>query len=79
MHFLEIQDIDLAQQNPTAKRCHDLFGKVVYESLKEYGGPFASHSPVHVAACILDSHWDGKTILGHAALGGYTGMVIANV
>ncbi|KAG4304932.1 hypothetical protein PORY_001607 [Pneumocystis oryctolagi] len=71
----EIRDIDLAQQNPTAKRKCDLFGKVVYESLKEYGGPFASHYPVHVAACILDSHWDGRTILGHAALGGNSGMI----
>ncbi|KTW31583.1 hypothetical protein T552_00221 [Pneumocystis carinii B80] len=65
----EIRDVNLAQQNPKATRRDGLF-EITIESIREYGDVFKSESPVHVAACILDSHWDGKLILGHAALGG---------
>ncbi|QSL66901.1 hypothetical protein MERGE_001288 [Pneumocystis wakefieldiae] len=67
----EIRDVNLAQQNPASTNKGGLY-EIAIESIREYGGVFSSDSPVHIAACILDSHWDGKIILGHAALGGGT-------
>ncbi|EMR08586.1 hypothetical protein PNEG_03062 [Pneumocystis murina B123] len=69
----EIRDVNLAQQNPAATKKDGLY-EIALESIREYGDVFKSESPVHVAACILDSHWDGKMILGHAALGGGTDL-----
>lgn len=70
----EIQDPDVAQQNSNGKRTGDLFSWAL-DSLKEYGGPFTVNNGKEplIAACIyLDTHWDGKLIRGHAALGGGT-------
>ncbi|KAL3229121.1 putative zinc metalloproteinase [Nakaseomyces bracarensis] len=66
----EIRDIDVAQQNPNAKRSGDLFGMAM-DALRKYGGPFTQGEKPVMAACVfLDAHWDGKLIRGHAALGG---------
>ncbi|EDO16718.1 hypothetical protein Kpol_1003p23 [Vanderwaltozyma polyspora DSM 70294] len=68
----EIRDYDIAQQNPKAKDGGGLFG-VAMDALKKYGGPFTnSDKPVQAAVMFLDTHWDGKLITGHAALGGGT-------
>lgn len=66
----EIRDHDVAQQNSKGKNTGALFGWAM-DTLKNYGGPFApEHKPAQAACIFLDSHWDGKLITGHAALGG---------
>lgn len=66
----QIQDYDVAQQNSKGKNTGALYTWAL-EALRQYGGPFNAREKPAQAACIyLDSHWDGKLILGHAALGG---------
>lgn len=66
----EIRDPDVAQQNDKAKDQGGLFG-IAMDALKKYGGPFTQNEkPVQAACVFLDTHWDGKLIRGHAALGG---------
>ncbi|GMM56743.1 putative metalloendopeptidase [Maudiozyma humilis] len=66
----EIRDPNVAQQNSKGNNTGALFGWAM-DALRDYGGPFAPQQPPVQAACIyLDGHWDGKLILGHAALGG---------
>lgn len=66
----EIRDPNVAQQNSKGNNTGALFGWAM-DALRDYGGPFAPQEPPVQAACIyLDGHWDGKLILGHAALGG---------
>lgn len=66
----EIQDPDIAQQNSKGKNTGALFG-IAMDALKSYGGPFTNNEkPVQAACMFLDTHWDGKLIRGHAALGG---------
>lgn len=68
----EIQDPDIAQQNSKGKNTGALFG-IAMDALKSYGGPFTNNEkPVQAACMFLDTHWDGKLIRGHAALGGVT-------
>jgi hypothetical protein len=68
----EIRDVRRAQQskdrNDNLKNLFDF----VLEGL-EHTPPF--NKPCHVAALLLDSHWDAKkqVVLGHAALGGGAG------
>lgn len=68
----EIQDADIAQQNPKARDQGALFG-IFLEALQQYGGPF--DGPCWVAGLILDTKWDPKIklIRAHAALGGGSG------
>lgn len=68
----EIRDYNLAQQNPDASDAGGLFG-IAMDALKKYGAPFTGAAePVLAAVMFLDTHWDGKLITGHAALGGGT-------
>lgn len=66
----EIQDLDLAQQYPTAKKKGDLFG-IASDAVRAYFAPRPGQ-PQYVSCMFLDAHWDKKvgTIRGHAALGG---------
>ena len=66
----EIRDPDVAQQNSKGNNTGALFSWAM-DALKRYGGPFCPPLRPAQAACIyLDTHWDGKLITGHAALGG---------
>lgn len=66
----EIRDYNIAQQNSNASDAGGLFG-VAMDALKRYGGPFTQQSkPVQAAVMFMDTHWDGKLITAHAALGG---------
>lgn len=68
----EIRDYNLAQQNPDASDAGGLFG-IAIDALQKYGGPFTDTAkPVQAAVMFLDTHWDGKLITAHAALGGGT-------
>lgn len=71
----EIRDLDLAQQNPNAKKSGDLFG-IAAEAVKDYFKPLPGQKQ-YVTVLILDAHWDkgAKTITGHAALGGGVGEI----
>ena len=71
----EIRDLDLAQQNPKAKRSGDLFG-LASEAVRDYFKPLPGQKQ-YVSVLILDAHWDkaSKTITGHAALGGGGGEI----
>jgi hypothetical protein len=71
----EIRDLDLAQQNPKAKRNSDLFG-IALEAVKEYFKPMPGQKQ-YCSVLILDAHWDSaaKIITGHAALGGGSGEI----
>ncbi|KAL3426185.1 zinc metalloproteinase [Phlyctema vagabunda] len=66
----EIRELDLAQQNPEAKRKGELF-EIASQAVKDYFKPMPGQKQ-YVSVLILDSHWDkdAKTITGHAALGG---------
>lgn len=71
----EIRDYNIAQQNPDASDAGGLFG-IAMEALHRYGAPFTGGiKPVQAAVMFLDTHWDGKLITGHAALGGGTDEV----
>ena len=66
----EIRDYDVAQQNKDAKDSGGLYG-IAMDAVKAYGGPFTGgEKPVQAAVMFMDTHWDGKMITGHAALGG---------
>lgn len=66
----EIRDYEVAQQNRAAKNSGGLYDYAL-EALQKYGGPFTnSERPSLAAVMIMDAHWDGKFITGHAALGG---------
>ncbi|CCD23401.1 putative metalloendopeptidase NDAI_0B03670 [Naumovozyma dairenensis CBS 421] len=66
----EIRSHDIAQQNSKAKDAGALYG-IAMDALKKYGGPFINcEKPVQAACIYMDTHWDGKLITGHAALGG---------
>lgn len=69
----ELRDLDLAQQNPHAKRAGDLFS-IAMEAVKGYFKPLPGQKQ-YVSVLILDAHWDvnAKMITGHAALGGGSG------
>lgn len=71
----ELRDLDLAQQNPTAKKSGELF-TIASEAVKDYFKPVPGQKQ-YVSVLLLDSHWDksSKTITGHAALGGGGGEV----
>ncbi|KAI9321907.1 putative peptidase family-domain-containing protein [Dichotomocladium elegans] len=68
----EIRDVRRAQQSPHRDpRVKDLFG-LFLDDLRDH--PVVSGHPCcYVAGLILDAHWDGNTVLGHAALGGGDG------
>lgn len=66
----QIRDYNLAQQNPNGKNTGGLF-PLAMNALKKYGGPFTQgEKPVQAAVMIMDAHWDGRMLTGHAALGG---------
>jgi hypothetical protein len=71
----ELRDLDLAQQNPNAKRSGELFA-IASEAVKEYFKPLPGQKQ-YVSVLLLDAHWDraAKTITGHAALGGGGGEI----
>lgn len=71
----ELRDLDLAQQNPQAKRKGDLFG-IASEAVKDYFKPQPGQKQ-YVSVLLLDAHWDraANTITGHAALGGGGGEI----
>ncbi|RFU31992.1 hypothetical protein B7463_g4365, partial [Scytalidium lignicola] len=71
----ELRDLDLAQQNPDAKRKGDLF-TIASEAVQEYFKPLPGQKQ-YVSCLILDTHWDkkAKVIRGHAALGGGGGNI----
>jgi hypothetical protein len=66
----ELRDMDLAQQNPNAKRNGDLY-TIALDAVKDYFKPMPGQKQ-YVSVLLLDAHWDkaAKTITGHAALGG---------
>ena len=66
----EIRDLDRAQQNPNGKKKNDLYSFAT-DAIRSYFKPAPGQSQ-HVAALVLDAHWDTKSkiITGHAALGG---------
>ncbi|RDW73864.1 hypothetical protein BP5796_07306 [Coleophoma crateriformis] len=71
----EIRDLDLAQQNPNAKRNGELF-QIASEAVKDHFKPMPGQKQ-YVSVLLLDAHWDktAKTITGHAALGGGGGDI----
>jgi hypothetical protein len=71
----ELRDLDLAQQNPKAKRNGDLFS-IATEAVKDYFKPMPGQKQ-YCSVLLLDAHWDkaAKTITGHAALGGGGGEI----
>jgi hypothetical protein len=71
----ELRDMDLAQQNPKAKRSGDLFG-IASEAVKDHFKPLPGQKQ-YVSVLLLDAHWDksAQTITGHAALGGGGGEI----
>jgi hypothetical protein len=66
----EIQDLDRAQQNPSARHKDEIFDYFM-DSLRRHGAPFETSSRPIVSGLILDSHYSmpKKMIVGHAALG----------
>ncbi|EEH20273.2 hypothetical protein PABG_02532 [Paracoccidioides brasiliensis Pb03] len=68
----ELNDPNIAQQNPHAAEKNKLF-EYFLDALKQYGAPFEPSTRPIVAGLILDSHYsaDKNLILGHAALGCY--------
>src|ERR1700712_91067 len=66
----ELRDLDIAQQNPKAKRQGALFG-IATEAVKDYFKPLPGQKQ-YISVLLLDAHWDkgAKMITGHAALGG---------
>jgi hypothetical protein len=66
----ELRDLDLAQQNPKAKRSGELY-TIALDAMKDYFKPLPGQRQ-YVSVLLLDAHWDkaSKTITGHAALGG---------
>jgi Putative peptidase family len=74
----ELRDLELAQQNPEARRAGDLFA-IAGEAVKNYFKPLPSQKQ-YVSVLVLDSHWDAMTkmVTGHAAFGGeYEGIRLA--
>lgn len=71
----EIRDLDIAQQNPNAKRQGELYN-IAMEAVKDYFKPLPGQKQ-YVSVLLLDSHWDrgARTITGHAALGGGGGEI----
>lgn len=73
----ELRDPNLAQQNPDAKDNGGLFSHAIdlirQSPLYELYGQ--SQTAIQCAVMYLDSHWNQKYILTHAALGGGTGEV----
>lgn len=69
----ELRDLELAQQNPKAKRNGELF-TIALEAVKDYFKPLPGQKQ-YVSVLLLDSHWDKSQnmITGHAALGGGSG------
>ena len=66
----ELRDTNIAQQNEATKS-GDLFSIAADAVQKHFH--LAPGQKQYVAVLILDSHWDGKLITGHAALGGSAG------
>ncbi|CAG8972904.1 hypothetical protein HYALB_00001324 [Hymenoscyphus albidus] len=66
----EIRDLDLAQQNPKARKSGELFS-TASEAVKNHFQSLPGQKQ-YVSVLILDSHWDkeAQMITGHAALGG---------
>ena len=71
----ELRDLDLAQQNPDAKRAGELFS-IASEAVSKYFNPLPGQKQ-YVSVLLLDAHWDkaAKMITGHAALGGGGGAI----
>ena len=71
----EIRDLDIAQQNPKAKRSGELFA-IATDAVKAYFNPLPGQKQ-YCSVLILDAHWDkaAQTITGHAALGGGGGEI----
>ncbi len=71
----ELRDMDLAQQNPVAKRKNELFD-IAMQAVQDYFRPLPGQK--HYVSCLyLDAHWDtgANMITGHAALGGAGGDI----
>ena len=68
----ELLHPELAQQNSSGGKTGDLYG-IAIEALIAYGAPF--DRPCYVSVLLMDSHWDGQLIRGHAALGGGAGQI----
>lgn len=73
----ELRSPDYAQQNPKAKDNGFLFGHAIdlVRQLELYQPYGRNNTPIQCAVMYLDSHWDGRLILTHAALGGGNGEV----
>jgi hypothetical protein len=67
----EIRDLEIAQQHQSAQRKGDLF-TIAKEAVEAHFGPTRGQKQ-YATVMFLDSHWDKKTITGHAALGGSVG------
>lgn len=70
----ELRDHNVAQQNPNGSDTGALFSWAI-DAVKETTWFKTSEKPVQAAVMVLDAHWDGKFITGHAALGGGTDEV----
>ncbi|CCH59410.1 hypothetical protein TBLA_0B05840 [Henningerozyma blattae CBS 6284] len=70
----EIRSHNVAQQNPKASDSGALFSWAI-DAVKNTDWYKNSEHPVQAACMIMDAHWDGKFITGHAALGGGTADV----
>lgn len=66
----EIRDPRRAQQNPNRNDNVPSLHAMFMEDIQRHS--LFKH-PCIVAGLILDTHWDGKLVLGHAALGGGSG------
>lgn len=71
----ELRDLDIAQQNPEAKRKGELFS-IAMEAVEAHFKPSPGQT-IYASVLLLDSHWDkeAKIITGHAALGGGTEQI----
>ncbi|TVY73332.1 putative zinc metalloproteinase [Lachnellula suecica] len=71
----ELRDLEVAQQNPNARRSGELFS-IASEAVKGYFQPLPGQKQ-YVSVLLLDAHWDKstQTITGHAALGGGGGEI----
>ncbi|CCE62477.1 hypothetical protein TPHA_0C03240 [Tetrapisispora phaffii CBS 4417] len=69
----EIRDYNIAQQNKDAKNSGGLFD-IAMNCVRgsEFFNQPGLKKPVQAAVMFMDTHWDGKMITGHAALGGGT-------
>ncbi|KAF2641286.1 hypothetical protein P280DRAFT_542507 [Massarina eburnea CBS 473.64] len=67
----EIRDLDRAQQHGPGTKKGELFD-IASEAVKKHFQMQPGRTQ-YVSCLILDSHWDGSTIRGHAALGGGDG------